>query len=167
MYHVNVSINCLILIPTAIERFPRRKKVIQNYYYANMFNSIIILSMISVNLIQAGSIPDACYNYCSNGGSCYQSKAGFGCVCSSQWTGERCDVRQNSTSINERVFIQADSTDERNAQCDRLNPPFCQNNGFCYLDANDKFACYCRDPYIGVHCEIESGKSLASVSIEL
>ena len=121
-----------------------------------MFNLIIILSMISVNRIQASSIPDACFSYCSNGGTCYQSNNGPKCLCSPQWVGERCHVRQNPTVVKERVPRQ---TDERSAQCNKLNPPFCQNNGICYVDSNDKFACYCRDPYIGDYCEEKSGMS--------
>lgn len=44
----------------------------------------------------------------------------------------------------------------RNDPCLDIEGGFCQNNGFCYLDASDKFACRCRYGYIGAYCEFQS-----------
>ena len=65
-------------------------------------------------------------------------------------------------------FIQSSSAEKvygskmgmvnpRNDPCSAAPLNFCKNNGICYIDGSDKFACHCRYPYIGKTCEEESG----------
>ena len=115
--------------------------------------------MIHINLIRSGSIPDVCSSYCLNGGICYKSNENPKCFCLPQWTGERCNLLQNSTTTEQMPVIEGDMTDPRSAQCNKLNPPFCQNGGICYVDTGDKFACHCQAAYFGENCEEESGMS--------
>jgi hypothetical protein len=116
--------------------------------YEKLSGLIIVLVMINANLIQSSAIPDACANYCSSGGICYKNGDDSPkCFCSPRWTGVRCEVPQ--------LEQQADATEQRNAQCNKLQPPFCKNDGICYLDTTGtpKFACHCRDPYVGANCQ--------------
>ena len=117
--------------------------------YFQTFSALIItFSMINVNLIQSASTPDACLNYCS-GGYCYEIDAGPKCVCSPKWTGERCDIPQNETFVD-----QVNGTKQRNHPCSALPADYCKNSGICHLDtATKKFGCHCNYPYAGNYCE--------------
>ncbi len=128
-------------------------------YYQTLFGLIIILAMMNTNLVQSAFVPNECFNYCSIGGVCLKSKDGPKCICLPKWTGERCDLPQNSTLIQQINASQANTTDLRNNLCNFLPTDFCKNDGVCYVDTtNYMFVCYCRYPYIGDNCEYTSGK---------
>lgn len=126
-------------------------------YYQKFSALIILLSMINVNLIQSGSVRNECLNYCSNSGVCYKGKTGPQCICSSKWAGTRCDFPLNATFIEEAAATQNDATDERDNQCTKIPADYCLHDGICYVDTNNIYACYCRFPYAGDHCEEISG----------
>lgn len=61
-----------------------------------------------------------------------------------------------SSSITKEYDSKMGRVNPRNDPCSAAPLNFCKNNGICYIDGNDKFACYCRYPYIGKTCEEES-----------
>jgi hypothetical protein len=153
-----------------IEKTQLKKKetMILHCDYQKFSALIILLLMINVNRIQPGSVPNACLNYCFNGGACYKSNTSPKCICSPKWTGLRCDIPQNATFIEQVDATQADATDERNNQCTKIPADYCLHNGICYVDTNTNiYACYCRFPYTGDHCEELSGMYCVDLSLHL
>uniref|UniRef100_A0A8C2GDN5 Notch receptor 2 n=1 Tax=Cyprinus carpio TaxID=7962 RepID=A0A8C2GDN5_CYPCA len=82
---------------------------------------------------------DPCYvGYCLSGGECTVSVAGVprspSCVCPLGFTGQRCEIQENST-------------------CFPNNP--CTNGGKCSLLPNDQYKCQCARGWTGQRCEQE------------
>lgn len=62
-------------------------------------------------------------------------------------------VQSNPLATNHsRITLK----EARNDPCLDLGSDFCRNNGLCYVDDDDNFACQCRYGYIGTYCEIPS-----------
>ena len=60
-------------------------------------------------------------------------------------------------SLINTYFVQSSPlTNLRNDPCLAVEGGFCQNNGICYVDKDDNFACHCRYGYTGPYCELPS-----------
>ena len=62
------------------------------------------------------------------------------------------DFVQSSPLANLRIRTKG----VRNDPCLAVEGGLCQNNGICYVDKDDKFACHCRYGYTGSYCELPS-----------
>jgi hypothetical protein len=126
--------------------------MIHHHSYPSVSTLIILVLLASLHVIQSNFISNECLNYCSNGGICLDNNNGPKCICLPEWTGQRCDFRQDFSLTKQMQNSQANMAIVRSNPCNSAPPAFCKNDGICYVNVV-KFACFCRYPYIGDNCE--------------
>jgi len=85
--------------------------------------------------------------YCHNGGTCFEMSGngrGYGCHCTAEWTGERCEVGYLPCELRENC------TTDKN-ECDK-SP--CKNGGTC-TNYDGDYSCKCQDGWTGNNCDQE------------
>jgi len=121
-------------------------------YSQNVLISVGILALLFAGHVQSSSATNECLDFCSSGGACLKTKNGPKCICSPEWTGERCDIRQELKLTEQMRISQVANLSLRDNRCSFAPEDVCNYNGVCYVIDN-QFACHCNYPYIGQYCE--------------
>ncbi|CAG5104022.1 Oidioi.mRNA.OKI2018_I69.chr1.g1054.t1.cds [Oikopleura dioica] len=126
---------------------------------------------------------DDCYpvNPCQNGGQCYDTIASHTCECTSEWSGDNCEIHvteitacHNNQCQNGAECILIDSSRGYECKCkDGYGGPFCTivtdkcvlidcNFGECEVDSNGQPRCVCPSNWTGSFCNEDVNECLSN-----